>query len=291
MNKFIICLVVLLSIIAHAQVGINTNNPHSSAILEVSADAPPGSSETTKKGLLIPRIALTSSIDLTTIPNPANGLIVYNTVEVGTYPNNVSANEYYYWDGMRWEKLVFTSVIKEAVKPRIFYIENTDTQSILPADINYPTAGNFQYVRVDFSGVPVINVNNFITQNADSSFTVNETGLYDFSAFINFNPMKTSGSSFVNLVIQISTNGGASWTNSSALTRTAWGSTNSSYLKTATIQSFPLALSKDSRFRLMLFSPFENGNFGSTGTNPYIGTTDNLPIAKGISVQLLDFNL
>lgn len=289
-NLFMIS-VVLIGILAHSQVGINTDNPHPSAILDISADPPPGSTETTKKGLLLPRVALTSSIDTSTIPNPAEGLTVFNTAESGAYPNHVSANEFYYWDGSQWERLVLTEDVKEAVKPRIFYLESTATQSVPPASINYTTPGSFRYVKVDFSGIPVVNVGNFITLNADSSFTVNETGLYDFSAFINFNPMKTSGSAFINLVIQTSTDNGATWINSRALTRTAWGTSISTYLKSATIQSFPLALNKNTQFRLMFFSPFENGNFGNTGVNAYIGTTDHLPVSKGIRVHLLDYNL
>ncbi|MEI6750758.1 MAG: hypothetical protein WCM93_16500, partial [Bacteroidota bacterium] len=53
-------------------VGINNTGsaPAASAMLDVSA---------TNKGLLIPQIALTGVFDITTIPNPAVSLLVYNT--------------------------------------------------------------------------------------------------------------------------------------------------------------------------------------------------------------------
>ncbi len=70
-----------------AQVNINsTNPPDASAALEISAGT-----AAAKKGLLPPRVALTSVTDAVTIPNPATGLIVFNTnaaIDVGLYINN-----------------------------------------------------------------------------------------------------------------------------------------------------------------------------------------------------------
>ncbi len=71
-----------------AQTGIGTSTPDASAKLDVSAS---------NKGFLPPRITLTSTTDNTTIPNPATGLLVYNT---GTNPNLVAG--YYYWNGSNW---------------------------------------------------------------------------------------------------------------------------------------------------------------------------------------------
>ncbi len=52
-------------------VGIATETPDASSILEVQAS---------DRGLLIPNVALTSCSDTTTIPNPANSLLVFNTL-------------------------------------------------------------------------------------------------------------------------------------------------------------------------------------------------------------------
>lgn len=62
-----------------AQVGINTlvNNPDASAGLDV--DFP-------NKGVLIPRVALASSTDATTLSSPATSLLVYNTGTGGLTP-------------------------------------------------------------------------------------------------------------------------------------------------------------------------------------------------------------
>ncbi len=51
-------------------VGIGTNSPNGSSMLEINA---------TNKGVLIPRVTLTGSTDATTIATPATSLLVYNT--------------------------------------------------------------------------------------------------------------------------------------------------------------------------------------------------------------------
>lgn len=71
-----------------AQTGIGTTTPHASAKLEVNA---------TNKGFLPPRITLINGTDNSTIPNPATGLLVYNT---GNNPGLVAG--YYYWNGTNW---------------------------------------------------------------------------------------------------------------------------------------------------------------------------------------------
>ena len=75
-------------------VGINPTGatPNSSAMLDVSA---------TDKGMLIPRVSLTSTSDVTTIVNPATSLLVYNT-NAGMSNGSVG---FYYWNGTTWVKL------------------------------------------------------------------------------------------------------------------------------------------------------------------------------------------
>lgn len=96
MKRYILLFCVLFAVIANAQTGIGTTTPHTSAKLEVAA---------TDKGFLPPRISLTGMLDVTTIPSPATGLVIYNTVAAGVTPNNVVPG-YYYWDGTKWNGLV-----------------------------------------------------------------------------------------------------------------------------------------------------------------------------------------
>ncbi len=78
---------LLFSMQVIAQTGIGTTSPDPSAKLEVNA---------TNKGFLPPRVTLTSATDNTTVPNAAEGLLVYNKGSVGLQAG------YYYWNGANW---------------------------------------------------------------------------------------------------------------------------------------------------------------------------------------------
>lgn len=274
----------------NGQVGINTPLPNSSAVLEISADPAPNSIITTKKGLLLPKVSLSSDGDVVTVPAPAKGLLVYNLTDAGTSPNEVKANTYYYWNGTKWVANALYSFVQEAVKPRIFYLESSQTTTFLPTEVNATPAPK---IVVTFSETPLINVANIITfDNVNSTFKANFTGLYEVSAFVNYNPMNTTGNrrAFLNFIIQKSTDG-IIWADVIG-TRTAWGIDGADYLKTANILSLPLQLNKNDLFRLIIGNPFPSGSndHGNNG-NPYIGTTTHIPTSKGVTVQLLDFNL
>lgn len=65
---------------------------NSSAILDVSSSS---------KGVLIPRVALTGTGDVATIPGAVTSLLIYNTATV----SNVTPG-YYYWNGAAWTRVV-----------------------------------------------------------------------------------------------------------------------------------------------------------------------------------------
>ena len=88
MRNLYILFFILVSLTTRAQTGIGTTSPDASAKLEVNSS---------NKGFLPPRVTLTSQTDNSTIPNPATGLLVYNT---GNNPNLVAG--YYYWNGSNW---------------------------------------------------------------------------------------------------------------------------------------------------------------------------------------------
>jgi len=77
-------------------VGIGTNTPNASAKLDV-VDA--------NRGVLIPRVGLTSTIVTSPVTNPANSLLVFNTNTTGDVTPG-----YYYWDSdlNRWVRLLTT---------------------------------------------------------------------------------------------------------------------------------------------------------------------------------------
>jgi hypothetical protein len=92
---FIFCCEILT---AQVKIGDNPYSVSSSAILEL---------EKSNMGLLITRISLNDVLDNTTIPSPAQGLLIYNndTSGTGTY---VVYPGFYSWDtnSVRWHRLV-----------------------------------------------------------------------------------------------------------------------------------------------------------------------------------------
>ncbi len=78
-------------------IGINTSGvtPAASAMLDIAA---------TDRGLLIPRMALTSRLTAAPVVTPATSLVVYNTANAGAAPNNVTAG-FYYWSGTEWLRM------------------------------------------------------------------------------------------------------------------------------------------------------------------------------------------
>ena len=92
--KKIFFLFLFLSGLGFAQTGIGTTTPHASAKLDVTA---------TNKGFLPPRVTLTSNTDATTIPSPAEGLLVYNLGSIGLQAG------YYYWNNANWATIATAS--------------------------------------------------------------------------------------------------------------------------------------------------------------------------------------
>ncbi|MDP9961165.1 hypothetical protein [Chryseobacterium lathyri] len=98
-KQFFLASILLLSVNAYSQVGINTATPNPSAILDVVSAS---------KGLLIPRISLTSNTDIITVPNPTNGLLVFNLADAGSGANRVVRNNLYKFNSTtnKWELML-----------------------------------------------------------------------------------------------------------------------------------------------------------------------------------------
>lgn len=283
----------------NAQVGINTDTPDPSAILEISANAPTGSTTSNKKGFLPPKVSLTGTQDITTIPSPALGLLVYNLSNAGVFPNAVVKDNIYFWNGTSWVKLMNTDEVIEAVKPRVFYIEGSDTQYFSSSQINYPAGTSTPENLVTFSTTPIINTGNIVSfSSATNIFTINVSGIYEVSAFVNYNPRTTvvispnhNKRAFLNMKVQKL--GGGVWQDAIG-SRTAWG-VDGGELKTAIIMGTPMTLNAGDQIRLIISNPFD-----SSGTNDhcsagdcYIGTdvTNGITVSKGLKLKLLDYNL
>lgn len=88
------CILLATSFLGmNAQVGIGTESPKASAILDVTS---------TNQGVLFPRVTLLSKTDATTIASPEKGLIVFN-IPGTTSPFQVEG--FLYWNGTEWRRL------------------------------------------------------------------------------------------------------------------------------------------------------------------------------------------
>lgn len=293
-------------------VGINTTSVDPSAIMEVKADTP-GSS--TKKGFLPPRVELKNQRDKVTVPitagteNKAKAMLVYNTEDTYNFGRgHVYADNYYYWLGDRWERMVYTPLVYEAVIPREFYIEGKTRQEFTTEQLNPPHNNqgvNGVDLPLKFTEEPVLNRSRIFTKLSDETFQVNVTGTYDMSAFVHYNPLATEivvkpipsvpevvyhKRAFLNLKIQRQASRAAAWEDL-VVVRAAWGFDASGFLKTATINSVSVRLFKGDKIRLVIQSPYKNSSQGVGKYKPYTGTDADHPVARGFRALLLDFNL
>ena len=138
--RFIIILgFILLSpgIYTFSQVAINNDdsNADSSAMLDVKS---------TNRGFLPPRIALTATNSASPVASPATGLLIFNTANAGTSPNNVTPG-YYYWNGTRW----ISVALPQGTNPGdILYWNGTQWVGI-------PSGSPGQFLQLSASGIPV----------------------------------------------------------------------------------------------------------------------------------------
>ncbi|MGS2764706.1 hypothetical protein ACVBDU_20750, partial [Sinomicrobium sp. M5D2P9] len=138
----------------YAQVGIGTPMPDNSAQLDVVAS---------DKGMLIPRVALTSSTDAMTIANGnVNSLLVFNT----TTAADISPG-YYYWYEDKWLRVINSAdAIGGGDLPDNVMVFNPVTNEFTYIDEN----GNTQVVNIE----EIVQANETLTpliNNSDGTYT------------------------------------------------------------------------------------------------------------------------
>ncbi len=140
---------------ATGNVGIGTLAPHASAILDISAS---------NKSVRVPNVALTGSTDVTTVPNPQKGMIVYNTTQ----------NQFAYFNGTQWTQPI--SSAPGVVAPKlagVMYSENVN---------NTAGAGKIWYdtKTYDPENAMVLGTSNSVP----GKYTVQKAGLHQ--VYVNF---------------------------------------------------------------------------------------------------------
>jgi hypothetical protein len=178
MKKYTVILTVLFCQMLMAQIGIGTATPDPSAILHV---------QSTNKGVLFPRVNLQSFTDNTTITNPANGLIVFNTSSLlngqGIYINMGTSS------APQWQKGdLNNNSLSETVKHLIYSGTTTDPTKILTTEYyewrmvsinatNYAVQArlkNAPSADVNLSGHTILWQNTSTTKLIDTTWTTSD---------------------------------------------------------------------------------------------------------------------
>ncbi|RLZ09733.1 hypothetical protein [Faecalibacter macacae] len=146
-----------------AQVGINTNTPKQYTLLDV---------DSTDKGILIPRVALTNifdrstltNVDNSSISNYENSLLLYNTntsniLGVNEYTNVTPG--YYYWETDRWVRMTSTK------DQQFFYMPSI----IIPTSADQVNPGN-TFGTIDLYSIYKSQFTNAMVKNPTASTTL-----------------------------------------------------------------------------------------------------------------------
>ncbi|MCP1996255.1 tail fiber domain-containing protein [Flavobacterium sp. HSC-61S13] len=156
-------------------VGMGTSIPSESAALDLSSS---------DKGFLMPRVNLTSSTDITTIPSPSNALLIYNQSKAGDINPG-----YYYWTSTpaRWNKLIDSTVPvygwsvtgNANSNPATDFLGTTDDKDLIFKRYNVQggriSTGNtaFGNAALQYNGVGVGNIgigNSVLKINVDGNY-------------------------------------------------------------------------------------------------------------------------
>lgn len=86
--------------VTYSQVGMTTNNPNKDAVLDLN-----NSDGTNTKGLLLPKVALTSTTSFAPLSAHVKGMHVYNTVNTADIIKGP-----YFNDGIKWQRLETNNV-------------------------------------------------------------------------------------------------------------------------------------------------------------------------------------
>lgn len=130
--KFILIIIVLSSFtFSFAQLGISSHSTHTSAALDLNSST---------KGFKASSIDLTSNLDVTTIPNPAIGLLIYNTATVGVFPNNISPGYYFFNSANKWEPLALNDALYFNVQSSNYTLTNDDLNKVVVINSNVSTS-------------------------------------------------------------------------------------------------------------------------------------------------------
>lgn len=154
-RAIIFILFLIITSIGQAQVGINTTTPEGA--LDISS---------TTNGILLPRVALSSALDITTVVNPQGGALVEGTLVFNTGLGGLTPKGYYYWNNSAWTPIAAPSIqtyVGKAIITAGGTISITDVP-FRPKNIKFTAYSNVDAFTLSNDNGGANNVNNI--QNA-----------------------------------------------------------------------------------------------------------------------------
>lgn len=277
-NKFLIFSILFLGIINQltAQTGIGTTVPHPSTVLEINSSEQMG-------GVLLPRVNLLNNTDQTTVPNPIAGLMVFNTQNSGTGTNRIEANNFYIWDGTRWDKVVSIIDLKNLLLPQVFFVQETSSQTISGSQLS--SLNNNGEVIVTFNNTNVVVNNGNHISLLNNEFHINTTGEYEISSYINYNcRIENPNSNLTNAIfrIQKSSNNGTTW-ETIAQSTAVYGEGTGGFSRTLINPPTVIQLSENDIMRCVVTKTI-GADHGSSGTNPQVSVPGGLGFSKVMKI-------
>ncbi|WP_431611952.1 hypothetical protein [Chryseobacterium sp. 'Rf worker isolate 10'] len=140
---YIVCM-ILFSVCTKAQVGINTNTPNTSSVLDINSS---------NKGVLFPQYdLLVLNSTSTPVANPADGLIIYNSGGASTYPKG-----YYVWVRNQWQRTLISGS-----EPQLMSLSKSPSTLITAGNTNN-ILGSFTLTSNKITGASLAADNSTIT--------------------------------------------------------------------------------------------------------------------------------
>lgn len=193
-----------------AQVGIGTTDPHSSAILDMTA---------TRKGFLLPRANLKGTDDNTTIPNPANGLLLFNLAAAGSGSTAVLANSLYFRQNAAWRRFALGTDVKVAEFSNQYVLKSTANQPLTVSEINNLNTNPATEVPITWTAGEIFldSTDDLDLQTDNQTVKVITAGNYRVLANFTFLPARNTSAnndnySNITVSVMVSKNGGTTWT-------------------------------------------------------------------------------
>lgn len=171
---------------ALAQVGINTSNIQDGVTLQV---------ESSNKGMLFPRVALTSRVS--TAPLAATipmSTMVFNTATAGSFPDVI-------FQGLHWWNADEGQWVNASLNLNTVMVKYTNDE--LATNYNTTTWQN-----VKLFGNKIINESSTIysVNTTDQSVTVNRSGLYSISSLLSFDRLTADNPGRLSLTVRVHIN-------------------------------------------------------------------------------------